>query len=168
MVASHWQRQNIYFKQIVWGVSIGLSLVLLIIFLLLGFEATVAGEFFIIFFFATRILLAFILKNRYANSMVRILKFNYEELEREFRLVFKDKVIRYHRKMDEDTYSYEFPGHNLRMIVEPYWLFMDQSQKSATKVTLRELNANNEAFGNMVADSINEMAARLTENPAKA
>lgn len=54
------------------------------------------------------------------------------------------------------------------MIVEPYWLFMDQSQKSATKVTLRELNAKNEAFGNMVADSINEMAARLTENPAKA
>lgn len=49
-----------------------------------------------------------------------------------------------------------FPGISLSMIVQPYWLSSD-SEQSATKVTLHVLNAKNEAFAEMLADSIDEM-----------
>ena len=163
MVSSRWQKQHIYFQSIVWGVSAVFSFLLIILLLSLGFGIEVAGVFFIVFFVMTRILLAFIFKNRYANSMVRVLKFDYEEIERDFRMVFKDKNIRFYRTTEEDAYCYDFPGHSLSMTVQPHWLSYD-SKKPATKVTLRVLNAKNKAFAEMLAASIDEMANQLTKN----
>lgn len=169
MVSSRWQKQHSYFQAIVWAVSAVISTLLIIILLLLGFGIEMAGVFFIIVFLAMRVLLAFLLKNRFANSMVRILKFDYEEIEREFRMLFKHKYIRYHRKLEEDAYHYEFPGHSLSMTVEPYWLlFMDPNQQKATKITLRILNAKNKEFAEMLADSIDEMAAQHATSQEKA
>jgi hypothetical protein len=156
MVSSRWQKQNIHFQRNVWGFSAVLSLLLIIILLALGFGIEMAGVFFLIVFAVTRISLAFIFKNRYANSMVRILKFDYEELERDFRIVFKNNNIRFNRKLEEDAYHYEFPGHWLIMNVEPYWLSMD-NQQAATLVTFRVLTAKNEAFADMLAKAIDDM-----------
>ena len=167
MVSSRWQKQNIHFQRNVWGFSAVLSLLLIIILLALGFGIEMAGVFFIVVFAVTRISLAFIFKNRYANLMVRILKFDYEEIERDFRFVFKNKNIRFNRKSEEDTYRYEFPGHSLSMTVQPYWLTID-NQQPATLVTLRILNAKNEAFADMLAASIDEMAAQRASSQEKA
>jgi len=155
MGSSRWQKQNIYLGKVVWLASAVASILLLTLLLSLGFRIEAAGAIFIVAFFILRVSLAFILKNRFANSMVRILKVEYEEIERDFRTVFKNKYIRFYRKSEEDAYRYEFPGHNLSMIVQPYWL-ADYMQP-ATLVTLRELNAKNEAFAEMLAESINEM-----------
>ena len=167
MVSSHWQKQNIHFQRNVWGVSAVISLLLIIIMLALGFGIEVAGVFFIITFAVTRISLAFIFKNRYANSMVRILKFDYEEIERDFRIVFKNNNIRFNRKSEEEAYRYEFPGYSLSMTVQPYWLTID-NQQAATLLTLRILTAKNEAFADMLAASIDEMAAQRTNDQEKA
>jgi hypothetical protein len=129
----------------------------------LGFGIEVAGVFFIIVFAIMRVSLAFIFKNRFANSMVRILKFDYEEIERDFRIVFKNKNIRFYRRSEEDAYRYEFPGHSLSMTAQPYWLSPDREQP-ATRLTLYVLNAKNEAFAEMLADSIDEMADRRANN----
>ena len=157
MVSSRWQKQHIHFRRIVWGVSAAISIVLIILLLSLGYRAEVAGIFFIFIFVITRVLLAFLFNNRYANSMVRILKFNYEELERDFRTVFKNKYIRFYRKTEEDAYCYEFPGHSLSMTVQPYWLPSDITPQAVTKVTLQILTAKNKEFAEMLADSIDEM-----------
>lgn len=159
MVSSRWQKQHIHFQRIVWAVSAVISILLIILLLLLGFGIEVAGVFFILVFVIMRVSLAFIFKNRYANSMVRILKFDYEEIERDFRIVFKNKNIRFYRRSEEDTYCYEFPGHSISMTAQPYWLSPD-SEGPVTKVTLHELTAKNEAFAEMLADSIDEMADR--------
>lgn len=158
MVASRWQRQNIYFQPIVWAASAIISFLVVIVLFSLGWGVEVASASFLVAFVALRILLAFVLKNRFTNSMVRILKFDYEELEREFRIVFKNKFIRFHRKSEDDAYLYDFPGRNLSMMVQPYWLNSDMSQPPATKITLRVLNAKNKEFAEMLADSIDEMA----------
>ncbi|MBK8900659.1 MAG: hypothetical protein IPM53_05735 [Anaerolineaceae bacterium] len=163
MGASRWQKQHIHFRRIVWTISAAISLLLIILLLLLGYGIDMAGLYFIVIFFVTRVSLAFLLKNRYANSMVRVLKFDYEEIERDFRTIFKNKNIRFYRKSEEDAYRYEFPGHNLSMTVQPHWLSMDanlQSTPPATKVTLHVLNAKNIAFAEMLADSIEEMAGQ--------
>ena len=159
MTPSRWQKQHIHFQSIVWAVSAVISILLIILLLLLGFEVEVASVFFIVVFAIMRISLAFIFKNRFANSMVRILNFNYEEIERDFRIVFKNKNIRFYRRSEEDAYRYEFPGHNLSMTAKPYWLSPD-GEKPVTKVTLHELTTKNEAFAEMLADSIDEMADR--------
>ncbi len=163
MVSSRWQKQHIHFQRIVWAVSAVISILLIILLVLLGFRIEVAGVFFIVVFAITRVSLAFIFKNRYANSMVRILKFDYEEIERDFRIVFKNKNIRFHRRSEEDAYCYEFPGHSLSMTAQPYWLSPD-GKRQVTKVTLHELTAKNEAFAEMLADSIDEMADRRANN----
>lgn len=168
MVSSRWQKQHIYFRSIVWGISAVISILLIIILLLLGFGMEVAGVFFIVVFVIMRVSLAFILNNRFANSMVRILKFDYEELERDFRTVFKNKYIRFNRRSEEDAYRYEFPGHSLSMIVQPYWLSSDMDRQPVTKVTLRILNAKNKAFAEMLADSIDEMADQRANGREKA
>ena len=155
MVSSRWQKQHIHFQSIVWGVSAVISILLVILLLLLGFGIEVAGIFFIAIFVILRISLAFIFKNHFGNSMVRVLKFDYEEIERDFRMVFKDKNIRFYRKSEEDAYYYEFPGHSLVMISQPYWLSGDM--KPVTKVTLRILTAKNKAFAEMLAESIDDM-----------
>ena len=167
MVSSRWQKQHIHFQRIVWAVSAVISILLIILLLSLGFGIEVAGVFFIVVFVIMRVSLAFIFKNRYANSMVRILKFDYEEIERDFRIVFKNKNIRFYRRSEEDAYRYEFPGHSLSMTVQPYWLSPD-SEQPVTKVTLYELTAKNEAFAEMLADSIDEMADRRANNESDA
>ena len=156
MESSRWQKQHIHFQSIVWGVSAVISTLLMILLLLLGFQLEMAGIFFILIFAILRISLAFILKNRYANSMVCILRFDYEEIERDFRILFKNKYIRFHRKSEDDAYYYEFPGYNLGMTAQPYWV--SGEKKAVTKVTLYELTAKNEAFAEMLAEAIDEMA----------
>ncbi|MBE2222967.1 MAG: hypothetical protein IAF02_15590 [Anaerolineae bacterium] len=162
-MSSRWQKQHIHFQRIVWVTSIIITVLLIIPLLLLGQGIEVAGVFFIVIFAITRITLAFILKNRFANSMVRILKFDYEEIERDFRIVFKNKNISFKRISEEDAYRYEFPWHKLSMTVEPYWLSPD-SKKPATKVTLFELTTKNKAFAEMLAKSIDEMADERPNN----
>lgn len=166
MGASRWQKQNIHFWKIVWAASAVISILLLILLLALGLGMEMAGALFIVVFFIMRVSLAFILKNRFANSMVRILKFNYEELERDFRTMFKNKYVRFYRKSDDEAYCYEFPGHNLSMTVQPYWLSGDL--QPATLVTLRILSAKNEAFAEMLANSIDEMIAQQANGREKA
>lgn len=166
METSRWQKQHIYFQQIVWAASAIISTLLIIISLSLGVGAEAAGVLFIVIFVIMRVTLAFFLKNRFSNSMVRILKFNYEDLERDFRIMFKNKYIRFRRKSEDETYCYEFPGHSLSMIVQPYWI--DMNRKPVTKVTLRVLNAKNKAFAEMLADSIDKMADQRTSGQRKA
>ncbi len=156
MVTSRWQKQHIHFQRIVWGVSAVIALLLIILLLLLEFAIEVAGVFFIVVFVLMRVLLAFIFNNRFANSMVRILKFEHEEIERDFRIVFKNKNIRFHRKTEEDAYRYEFLGRSLCMTVQPYWL-SHESKQPVTKVTLYEVTAKNKAFAEMLAEAIDEM-----------
>lgn len=167
MGSSRWQKQHIHFWGTVWGISAVISILLIILLWSLGFGIKVAGVFFIVVFVILRISLAFLFKNRFANSMVRILKFHFEEIEHDFRLVFKEKNIRFYRNSEEDAYRYEFPGHSLSMIVQPYWLSMDMKQP-VTKVTLYELTAKNEAFAEMLAESIDEMAYQRANGRKKA
>ncbi|MEZ4643448.1 MAG: hypothetical protein R3E31_12070 [Chloroflexota bacterium] len=158
MVSSRWQKQNMHLRKIVWAVSAAASTLLVILLLSLRvLEIEAAGLLFLAVFIIMRVSLAFILKNRFANSMVRILKFDYKEIERDFRTVFKNKYIRFYRKSEDDAYRYEFPGHSLSMTVQPYWLSSDMTLQPATLVTLRVLNAKNTAFAEMLADSIDEM-----------
>lgn len=168
MVSSRWQKQHIHFQRIVWGVSAVISILLIILLLSLGFGVEVAGVFFLVVFAIMRVSLAFIFKNRYANSMVRILKFDYEEIERDFRIMFKNKNIRFYRRSEEDAYRYEFPGRRLSMTVQPYWMSIDMNQQPVTKVTLLELNAKNEEFAEMLAESIDEMADQRANGREKA
>lgn len=170
MRTSGWQKQHIYFQRIVWGVSAVLSLLLIIFLLSLGFGYEVAGIFFILIFTLLRVSLGFIFKNHYGNSLVRILKFDYEEFERDFRMLFKEKNIRFKRNAEEDSYRYDFPGYSLSMTVQPHWVQVEQGLQPVTKVTLYELTSKNEAFAEMLAESIDEMIEQLAysrEKPAK-
>lgn len=162
MKSTRWQKQHIHFRSIVWGASAAVSVLLMIILLLLGVGADIIGISFISVFLFMRVLLAFALKNRFANSMVRILKFDYEEVERDFRILFKNKNIRFHRKEKEDAFYYEFLGRKLSMTAEPFWVSADINQKPVTKLTLYELTGENSAFAEMLADTIDEMAEQLT------
>ena len=168
MLSSHWQKQHIYFGSIVWGISAIISLLLISLMLSLGFGFEVAGVFFLVVFAILRVSLGFLFKNRYGNSLVRTLKFDYEEIERDFRILFKDKHIRFNQNLEEDNYNYEFPGHSLTMTVQPHWIQVEQGSQPVTKVTLYELTAKNKEFAEMLAESIDVMANhRLTTKPTK-
>jgi hypothetical protein len=156
MAPSGWQKQHIHFQKIVWAVSGVTSGLLIILLLVLGYRVEVAGIFFLVLFAFLRVVLAVIFKDRMANSLVRLLKFDYEEIERDIRMVFKNKGIRFYRRVEEDVYRYEFPGRNLSMIAQPYWISLERA-RPYTKLTLYKLTAKNEAFAEMLAEAIDEM-----------
>jgi hypothetical protein len=167
MASSHWQKQNSNIRNIVRVVALVIAILLSILFVSLGLLGIAQTSLlFLALFMATEVILAFILKNRYANSMVRVLKFDYEEIERDFRLVFKEKHIRFYRRSEEDAYRYEFPGHSLNMTVQPHWVQRDPNSQPVTKVTLYELSAKNEAFAEMLAEAIDEMANQRADDEA--
>lgn len=167
MKPSRWQKRHIHFERIVWGASGVVACLLILVMLALGYSLETAGIFFILIFVAMRLALAFLFKNRYGNSMVRILKFDHEEIERDFRIVFKNHHISYKRTSKDEGYCYEFPWHRLSMTVEPYWLSYERD-KPVTKVTLRVINEKNSAFADMLAQSIDEMANERAYNLANA
>ncbi|MFK7805254.1 MAG: hypothetical protein AB8G95_26720 [Anaerolineae bacterium] len=158
MISAHWQKQHAHFGKIIWGVSLAISILVITLMLLLDFSIEVVGIFFILIFALLRISLAYIFKDRYGNTMVRVLKYDYEELERPFRMIFKDKNIRFYRNTEDDAYSYDFPGHSLTMTVQPHWVQLEQGAKPHAKVTLHELSAKNEKFADMLSKAIDEIA----------
>ena len=113
-----------------------------------------------------------IIGNRYAKSMVRILRFEYEEIERDFRLLFKDNHIQFHQRTEEDGYRYDFRGHRLSMTIEDYQI-PDSGEGQTTwflpapQVTLSELNPKNQAFAERLAGLIDEMAIQLADDRNK-
>jgi hypothetical protein len=116
--------------------------------------------------------LAFLILKHQANSMIRVLKFGYQEIERDFRILFKNNNIHFNRKTEEEAYHYNFPGQsNLGMTIQPYALMNlgvgDQKEMilSATKITLGDLDTENKAFAEKLADLIDEMAKNLTKQP---
>lgn len=155
MGISRWQKQNKYFWEWVWGLSAAMALLVVALLMALGYGVEVAGGGFLITFFALRIVLAFVFKNRFANVMVRVLKLNYEEIERDFRWIFKEKHVNFKQSTDEESYSYEFPWRKLNMTVQPHWVSPDK--KPVTRVTLHTLNAKNMEFAEMLAEAIDEM-----------
>jgi hypothetical protein len=164
MEASRWQKQHIHFERNIWVISGIISVLLISILLALGFTIEMAGVFFILVFVLLRVSLAFIFKNRYGNSLVRVLKYEYEELEHDFRMVFKHKNVRFYRQTEEDAYIYEFPGRNgLTMTVQPHFLSYDREQP-ATKLTLQLLNAKNTAFAETLAEAIDEIVDQRTNS----
>lgn len=163
MVSSRWEKQNTSRFNIAFWVLLVSIFAIGFPAALLGLEGRSALAASIIGLMAG-IVLAFVLLRRYANSMIRVLKFDYEDIERDFRLLFKDNNIPFNRKNEEEAFRYNFPGQNLSMTIQPYQLLNlgVEDQKAlilpATKITLGELNAENQAFAEKLAGLIDEMA----------
>jgi hypothetical protein len=52
------------------------------------------------------------------------------------------------------------------MTVQPHWVQRDPNSQPVTKVTFYELSAKNEAFAEMLAEAIDEMANQRANNKA--
>ena len=165
MVPSRWQKHDFYIRNVGMGITLGIALLLAFLTSLLGLGRP--GILVVGIVAVVGMMVSITIGNRYARSMVRILKFEYEEIERDFRILFKDNHIQFHRKTEEDVYRYNFLGHRLSMTIEPYQILnpVEEGQTTwflaATQVTLSELNTKNQAFAEKLADLIDEMAEQL-------
>ena len=151
------------------GLALRVIVSALTIWLFVSLELTLLGGIIGGLVFLAGFILTFSLENRYGTSMIRILRVDYKVIERDFRMMFKDKHIQFYKRTDEDAYSYEFPGHNLVMTVEPYVLHhlvvaRQMTSQSATAVILRELSSKNKAFAEMLAQSIDELAQQRADS----
>ena len=172
MASSRWKKQNSFIRNVGFAITLVISGLLGLLFLSLGFEK---GGIISLLVGFLGFILTLTLSKRKPKSMVRILRFDYEEIERDFRLLFKDNYIRYIRKKEDDAYRYEFPGHSLSMIIQPYTIhsynyFLDRqlTRQPTIEVTLGELNAKNKEFAEMLAESIDEMADQRANGREKA
>ena len=159
MASSRWQKQNTHIQNIVRIIAFVISILLSILFLSLKLLDIVnLSLIFLTIFMITEVSWLFILKNHFADSLVRVLKFDYEELDWDFRMLFKNNQIRFYRELKDDSYRYEFPGHSLFMTVQRHWISRDQLIPAATKITLHKVIAKNEAFAQTLADTLDDMA----------
>ncbi len=169
MVSSRWEKQNTArFNIAFWIVLVSIMAIGFpaALFGLTGWSAVIAS----IIALITGFVLAFILVRRQADSMIRVIKFAYQDIERDFRILFKVNNIQFNRKTEEDAFQYFFPGNTLSMTIQPYSLLNlgVKGQKElilpATKITLGELNAENEAFADKLAKLIDEMENQQARN----
>ncbi len=166
MASSRWKKQNSFIRNTGFAISIVVSALLVLLFVSLGFEK---GGIISLLVAILGFILTLILSNRKPKSMIRILSFDYEEIERDFRLLFKENYIRYIRKKEDDAYRYEFPGHSLSMTIQSYTVhnynyFVDRqlTKQPTTEVALGELNEKNKEFAEKLAESIDEMVIKLS------
>jgi hypothetical protein len=169
MVSSRWDKQNTArFNIAFWTLLISIMIIGFPawLFELKGWPALVAS----IIGLAAGFVLAFTLLKHQANSMIRVLKFSYEEIERDFRILFKDNNIHFNRKTEEDAYHYHCPGfRNLGMTIQRYDLLnlgvknQNEMVLSATKITLADLDPENKVFAENLAGLIDEMASNLSK-----
>lgn len=171
MASSRWKKQNSFIRNTGFAISLVISGLLVILLLSLGIEQ---GGIVSLIVAVLGFIVTLTLSNRKPKTMTRILLFDYKEIERDFRILFKDNFIRYIRRTEDDAYRYEFPGHNLSMTIQPYTIdyyshFIDRqlTRQPTTEVTLGELNKKNEAFAEKLAESIDEMANKLANNQNK-
>jgi hypothetical protein len=169
MVSSRWDKQNTArFNIAFWTLLISIMIIGFPawLFELKGWPALVAS----IIGLAAGFVLAFTLLKHQANSMIRVLKFSYKAIERDFRILFKDNNIHFNRKTEEDAYHYHFPGfRNLGMTIQRYDLLnlgvknQNEMVLSATKITLADLDPENKVFAENLAGLIDEMASNLSK-----
>ena len=169
MVSSRWDKQNSdRFNIAFWTLLVSIMVIGFPawLFELKGWSALIAS----IVGFLGGVVLAFTLLKSQANSMVRVLKFSCQEVERDFRFLFKDNNIHFYRKTEEDAFRYYFPGHsNLGMTIQRYELLnlgvkgQNKMILPATKITLGDLDEENKAFAEKLAGLIDEMAKNLSK-----
>jgi hypothetical protein len=147
MAPSSWQKQDFYIRNVGIGITLGIALFLAFLTSLLGLgrlSVPIVGVVVLVGMTAS-----VIIGSRYARAMVRILKFDCEEIERDFRLLFKDNFIQFHRRDEEEGYRYDLLGHGLTMTVEPYQIVSGGAEGRptwfvpATRVTLSGLTTQN-------------------------
>lgn len=167
MAPENWQKQDFYLRNVGSAITLGVALFLAFLTSLLGLgrlSVPIVGVVLLVGMSAS-----VIIGSRYGRTMVRILKFEPEEIERDFRLLFKDNFIQFHRREEEEGYRYDLLGHGLSMTIEPYEIASTGEEGRptwflpGTRVTLSELNTRNQAFAEKLAGLIDEMAVRLAE-----
>ncbi|MFN2171872.1 MAG: hypothetical protein ACK2U0_18715 [Candidatus Promineifilaceae bacterium] len=118
MISSGWQKQNFHVRDVGFAISLISAALLAVLFSALGIGKS--GILISLLVVVLGFLVTLIISNRKSKSMTRILKFDYEEIDWDFRMLFKDNFIRYIKRTEDDFYSYEFPGYHLTMTVQPY------------------------------------------------
>lgn len=107
--------------------------------------------------------LAVFLNNHFANSMVRVFRFEHDIAVGIVQQVVRDNYFRYKRQIDGDAVRYNFQEQVLTLTIEPYPLNLpidDHIEVSqASKVVLNGLNQTNQAFAEKLSVAINETAA---------
>ncbi len=99
-----------------------------------------------------------ILRNRYANSMERILLSNYKEVQSAIGVVFKNKNIRFYRQSEDQLYIFKFSWPALILIIEPHiFLGVHMNPQPATKLTLKGLNGQNQEISQILIKYIDEI-----------
>lgn len=166
MFFSRWQKRNESVQNYVWILAAIIAFAVTMRFQARGAEQM--GAIAIVVYFVLRFLLGFALNAFLANSIVGLLKFDYQAIEQEFRLLFQRQSILFDYQAGKDAYRYLFPGHELTMTVEPHVLPVKSGkQKTVAKVTIQQLNDRNRAFADQLTAAIDEMAKQLKNDSDK-
>lgn len=90
--------------------------------------------------------------------MIGKVKIDYQEFDRELRLLLEAKSAHFYRESGDNGYSYQFPNDDLTMTVQPYDVKLNKKTSSAaTLVFFDLLHANNQAFAQTLTEAIDKM-----------
>ena len=167
MIFSRWQKRNEMVQEYIWIFAAIIAFVVAMSFQSRGPEQM--GAIAVGVYVVLRFLLGFVLNALFANVVVGVLKFDHQELDADFRLLFEHQSILYAHKAGKNDYRYEFPGYDLTMMVQPYRLpTSSRKQQTVTKVTFHELNGRNRAFVDKLTGAIDGMVKQLNNDTGKA
>lgn len=157
MHSSHWQKLNFHIREVGLSITVGLAILLALLTSML--RLVERSELIAVLVLVVGSAISIIVSDRYAKSKVRTLKYEYEEIERDFRFLFKAKHIPFNRRREECGYRYDFPGHGLNMTIEHYEVpdVHLQIMQSFTQVKLNEIDDENQAMADRLAMAIDEM-----------
>lgn len=154
MRSLRWAKQNTTIWYGGWIITTIICSMIQILLLSLGGM----GKLITIFVLIAGLGLTAILRDRYANSMERVLLFDNKDVESAVRVVFKQKNIRFYRQTEEDSYIFKFSWPSLILTVKPdTFVDVHMNPQPATKVTLCNVNAKNQGLAEMLAKYLDEI-----------
>jgi hypothetical protein len=153
MKSSRWQKRN---KLILYsGLMITLSITGFLRFLSLPNTQELG---LMIFALIIGLTLTYSLKNRFPDTMVRRLRYDFEAAVESVQKVLRDKNIRFYRQDEEDTVRFKVLG--LTMTLIPYEvekLTHIEPNAKYTLVTLEGVNRKNTGLTKMVTEALNKI-----------
>ena len=153
MRSSRWQKRN---KLILYsGLMITLTVTGFLRFLSLPNTQEIG---LMIFALIVGLTLTYSLKNRYPDTMVRRLRYDFESAVRSVQKLLSDKNIRFYRHDEDDAVRFKVLG--LIVILIPYdveKLTYVEPNAKFTLVTIEGLNKKNAGLAKMVTEALNKI-----------
>ena len=155
-----WRKKNKRFDLLSWAIAFAVAIAV-------GFALPQSAEqqsaIAILVCFATRNILAVVFNRLFVDSVIGSVRLDYNDIEWQFRKLFKDDAILFHKRTENNAHNFEFPDHKLRVSLHDRSTTRGEKRRPIAQIKFHQVTSQNRPFVDTLTNAIDEMADQPAE-----